>query len=58
MPEFDPGPASTARRRSCWWARTYGQSAGEHHAGDKAIADYRDEWLDALIAGSGVEAVI
>jgi hypothetical protein len=36
----------------------YGQSAGEHHAGDKAIADYRDKWLDALIAGSGVEAVV
>jgi hypothetical protein len=36
----------------------YGQSAGERHAGDDAIADYRHKWLDALVAGSGVEAVI
>ena len=36
----------------------YGQSAGEQHAGDDAIADYRHKWLDALIDGSQVEAVI
>jgi hypothetical protein len=36
----------------------YGQSAGEQHAADDAIAAYRHKWLDALIAGSEVEAVI
>jgi hypothetical protein len=36
----------------------YGQSAGEQHAGDDAIAGYRNKWLDALLAGPGVEAVI
>jgi hypothetical protein len=36
----------------------YGQSAGEQHAGDDAIAGYRNKWLDALIAGTGVDAVI
>jgi hypothetical protein len=36
----------------------YGQSAGEHHASDAAIADYRNKWLDGLLAGSQAEAVI
>ena len=35
----------------------YGQSAGEHHAGDAAIADYRNRWLDALVTG-GADAVV
>jgi uracil-DNA glycosylase len=36
----------------------YGQSAGEQHAGDDVIAAYRHRWLDALLDGSQVEAVI
>jgi uracil-DNA glycosylase len=36
----------------------YGQSGGEHHAGDPAIAAYRNRWLDALLDGTGVEAVV
>ena len=36
----------------------YGQSAGERHADDDAIAEYRHQWLDALVAGPRVEAVI
>jgi uracil-DNA glycosylase len=36
----------------------YGQSAGEQHAGDDAIADYRNKWLDGLLDGTQVEAVI
>ncbi|HEY2638213.1 MAG TPA: uracil-DNA glycosylase family protein [Solirubrobacteraceae bacterium] len=36
----------------------YGQSGGERHADDDAIAAYRHRWLDALVATGGVEAVI
>jgi uracil-DNA glycosylase len=36
----------------------YGQSGGEHHATDPAIAGYRHRWLDALLDGTGVEAVV
>src|SRR4051794_17447398 len=36
----------------------YGQSGGEHHATDPAIAAYRHRWLDALLDGTGVEAVV
>jgi hypothetical protein len=36
----------------------YGQQAGERHAGDPAIAAYRHRWLDALLAGGQVQAVI
>jgi uracil-DNA glycosylase len=36
----------------------YGQRGGEEHAGDPAIAAYRDRWLDALLAGTDVTAVI
>ena len=35
----------------------YGQSAGEQHAGDAAIAAYRNKWLDALVTGD-VDAVV
>jgi hypothetical protein len=36
----------------------YGQGGGERHADDPAIAAYRNRWLDALVAGGGVEAVV
>jgi hypothetical protein len=36
----------------------YGQQAGEHHTDDEAIVAYRHRWLDALLVGSQVEAVI
>jgi uracil-DNA glycosylase len=36
----------------------YGQGGGERHVDDQAIADYRHRWLDALLDGSAVEAVI
>jgi uracil-DNA glycosylase len=36
----------------------YGQGGGERHADDRAIAAYRHRWLDALLVGRGVEAVI
>lgn len=36
----------------------YGQQGGERHARDPAIAAYRHRWLDALLDGSGVEAVV
>jgi uracil-DNA glycosylase len=36
----------------------FGQGGGERHADDAAIAAYRDRWLDALLVGSGVEAVV
>lgn len=36
----------------------YGQFGGEQHAADAAIAAYRHRWLDALIAGTKVEAVV
>jgi uracil-DNA glycosylase len=36
----------------------YGQYGGERHRADPAIAAYRDRWLDALLVGSQVEAVI
>jgi hypothetical protein len=36
----------------------YGQGGGERHADDPAIAAYRNRWLDALLVGGGVEAVV
>jgi uracil-DNA glycosylase len=36
----------------------YGQQAGERHIEDEEIARYRHRWLDALLLGSGLEAVI
>ncbi|HYJ73994.1 MAG TPA: uracil-DNA glycosylase family protein [Kineosporiaceae bacterium] len=36
----------------------YGQGGGERHADDPAIAAYRDQWLDALLAGGTVTAVV
>jgi uracil-DNA glycosylase len=36
----------------------YGQGGGERHATDQAIASYRHRWLDALLDGTGVEAVV
>jgi hypothetical protein len=36
----------------------YGQAGGEKHANDPAIAAYRHRWLDALLVGTGVEAVV
>jgi uracil-DNA glycosylase len=36
----------------------YGQGGGERHADDPAIAAYRNRWLDALLVGTGAEAVV
>lgn len=36
----------------------YGQQGGEKHKDDAAIAAYRHRWLDALLVGSKVEAVV
>lgn len=36
----------------------YGQSGGSRHRNDPAIAAYRNQWLDALLVGRGVQAVI
>jgi uracil-DNA glycosylase len=36
----------------------YGQGGGERHADDPAIAAYRNRWLDALLVGGDVEAVV
>ena len=36
----------------------YGQSAGNRHAKDEAIAAYRNRWLDALLVGTDVTAVL
>jgi hypothetical protein len=36
----------------------YGQTAGDKHAHDPAIAAYRGQWLDALAGGNPIEAVI
>ncbi|WP_323097223.1 uracil-DNA glycosylase family protein [Intrasporangium sp. YIM S08009] len=36
----------------------FGQSAGNRHAKDPAIAAYRNRWLDALLVGTDVTAVI
>jgi len=36
----------------------YGQTGGDKHAHDPAIAAYRNQWLDAIVAGSPIEAVI
>jgi len=36
----------------------YGQQGGERHKDDPAIANYRNRWLDALLDGSEVAAVI
>ena len=36
----------------------YGQSGGERHRADPDLVAYRNRWLDALLVGSGVEAVV
>ncbi len=36
----------------------FGQSAGNRHAKDPAIAAYRHRWLDALLVGTDVTAVV
>lgn len=36
----------------------YGQGGGERHQSDPAIIQYRDQWLDALLVGRQVEAVV
>jgi len=36
----------------------YGQAGGERHQADTGIAEYRNRWLDALLARNQVEAVI
>ena len=36
----------------------YGQGGGQRHKDDPVIAEYRNRWLDALVAGSQVEAVV
>jgi uracil-DNA glycosylase len=36
----------------------YGQSAGDAHANDPAIAAYRNRWLNALVLGKSVQAVV
>ncbi|HEY1330871.1 MAG TPA: uracil-DNA glycosylase family protein [Actinomycetota bacterium] len=36
----------------------YGQSGGERHMNDPAIAGYRNRWIDALMARHWIEAVV
>ena len=36
----------------------YGQGGGERHKNDPVIAEYRHRWLDALLVGGKVEAII
>jgi uracil-DNA glycosylase len=36
----------------------YGQTGGDKHKADAAIASYRNQWLDALLVGTNVEAVV
>jgi uracil-DNA glycosylase len=36
----------------------YGQQAGAQHLADKGIADYRNAWLDALMDGNPIDAVV
>jgi uracil-DNA glycosylase len=36
----------------------YGQQGGEKHKDDKQITAYRNRWLDALILGQRIEAVV
>jgi Uracil DNA glycosylase superfamily len=36
----------------------YGQGGGQRHKDDPAIAEYRNRWLDALLVGRDVEAVV
>lgn len=36
----------------------FGQGGGERHKKDPGIIDYRHKWLDAVLAGTDVEAVV
>src|SRR5689334_18033089 len=36
----------------------YGQQGGARHQDDAALVAYRNQWLDALVAGTRVEAVV
>jgi len=36
----------------------FGQGGGERHKADQAIIDYRHRWLDAVLSGGDVDAVV
>lgn len=36
----------------------YGQTGGQHHANDSAIAQYRNKWLDAIAQHNSLDAVV
>jgi len=36
----------------------YGQQGGERHKDDQAIVDYRNRWIDGILGGGGIEAVV
>lgn len=36
----------------------YGQQGGERHKDDAEIEGYRNRWLDAILGGDGIEAVV
>jgi hypothetical protein len=36
----------------------YGQSGGERHVADAAIAAYRNQWLDGIVATNPIEAIV
>ena len=36
----------------------YGQGRGERHNDDPAIAEYRHRWIDALVVGKRIEAIL
>jgi uracil-DNA glycosylase len=36
----------------------YGQGGGNRHIGDETISAYRNQWLDAAVAGNDLDAVI
>jgi len=36
----------------------YGQGGGNKHKNDPGIVAYRKRWLDAVMSGSGIEAVV
>jgi hypothetical protein len=36
----------------------FGQAGGEHHVTDAAIASYRNQWIDAIVADQKIEAIM
>ena len=52
------GIVSSYTMINCFVYSVAGQTGGEAHRDDERIAEYRNRWFDALLLGTGIEAVL